>query len=446
MKRFISLLRELKSRGIEEAWLVGGVVRDFFLGREPTDVDIACGESDVNAVVARLGGAIVGKPPFCTVSTSLLGFPVEISLLSGPGIPKDLERRDFTINALAMDAEGNIIDPFGGAGDIRRRVLRLVPAPASPYDADPVRVVRLLRFACTLGFAVDPETEERTKSFIAAHKGELANVAQERYGKELLKGFAERPHYFLSLLEDYFLLPVVLPQVEAMRGVEQPVIFHPEGDVLRHTFRVLAEAEKTMENTGQDVVLALGALLHDVGKPQSAQPHPKYERVCFFGHQEAGEEIALDLLSGWAVPGKTASQVAALVKHHMIPGGNFTKRTCVKLIRKLGPELAEKLFDLALCDARGSMGSGENIQAARELFLEVLDNLRQAQEASDKRWVNGHDVMEILGIPPGPEVGRVLEELDVAAGTGRLRGKDEALGWLKERAKGEGKSEVNRTG
>jgi tRNA nucleotidyltransferase/poly(A) polymerase len=308
-----------------------------------------------------------------------------------------------------------------------------VPAPVLPYEADPVRVVRLLRFACTLGFSVDPETEAATKRFIGAHGVELAGVSKERYGKEFLKGFAARPHDFLTLLEDYSLLPAVLPAAEAMRGVEQPAVFHPEGDVLTHTFRVLEEAQKTIEKRpeGKDAVLALAALLHDAGKPQAARPHPKHGYACFFGHENTGERLSLGLLNEWAVPGKTASQVAGLVKHHMIPGGAFTKRTCVKLIRRLGSELSEKLFDLALCDVRGAMGSGENIHEARSLFREVQNNLAQAENSPDKRLLNGRDVMSLLGIAPGRAVGRILEELDVAVGAGELRGREEAIEWIK---------------
>jgi putative nucleotidyltransferase with HDIG domain len=336
MNRFIFILRELEARGIEDAWLVGGVVRDFILDREPTDADIVCAGLDANTIVGKVGGAIVGRPPFCTISTSLSDLPVEISILTGPSIQKDLERRDFTINALAMDAEGKIVDPFDGERDMRRRVLRLVPAAVSPYEADPVRVARLLRFACTLEFAIDAGTERETKRFVHEHKAELANVSKERYGKEFLKGFAARPHRFLTLLDKYSLLPVLLPEIEAMRGVEQPVMFHPEGDVLEHTFCVAKEAERTIEGRPgkQDAVLAFAALLHDVGKPQTVQRHPKYGYPCFFGHDETGERTSSDLLNKWAVPGKIASQVASLVRCHMIPGGDFTERTCVKLLRK----------------------------------------------------------------------------------------------------------------
>ena len=224
-----------------------------------------------------------------------------------------------------------------------------------------------------------------------------------------------------------------------MRGVEQPIAYHPEGDVLTHTFHVLAEAQKIIKNRPErhDAILALAALFHDTGKPHTVRPHPKYGYDCFFGHDEAGERIALDTLAAWAIPGGIASRVADLVRHHMIPGGDVTERTCVKLIRKLGNTteeslpLVERLFDLALCDARGAMAVGENILTARRLFCEVRDNLLRAEEASSKRLLNGNDVMEILGIPPGREVGKILDELDVAVGGGKLRGRDEAVEWLK---------------
>jgi poly(A) polymerase len=360
---------------------------------------------------------------------------LEISLLTGGSIQKDLERRDFTINAIAMDADGKIIDPLGGVLDIRRCVLRLVTASALPYEADPVRVVRLLRFACGLGFKIDSATEVLTKKFIREHRAALANIPKERYGKEFLKGFASRPLDFLTSLENYNLLPMVLPEVEAMRGVEQPAVFHPEGDVLTHTFRVVGEAQKEILSRSErrDVVLALAALLHDVGKPRSLQPHPKYDRVCFFGHDKTGEQMVLDILGAWSVPGKITAQVAVLVRRHMIPGGNLTERTCVKLIREIGAEAAERLFTLALCDARGAMGAGENILAARKLFAQVRDNLARAQDTSSKRWIDGNDVMAILKISPGREVGRILEELDVAVGRGELRGREEAIEWLKSK-------------
>ncbi|MDR2528459.1 MAG: HD domain-containing protein [Synergistaceae bacterium] len=430
MEQFIGLLEELKRRGIEKSWLVGGVVRDFFLGREPSDVDVVCGEASAEGVVAKVGGTVVGKPPFRTVSAVVSGKSVEIALLTGGSIQKDLERRDFTVNAIAMDSEGGLIDPFGGARDVRERVLRLVPVPALPYEADSVRVLRLLRLACALGFAIDSDTEATTKNFISEHPHPLAAIPRERYGKEFLKGFASRPHDFLTMLEDYSLLPMVLPEVEAMRGVLQPPFFHPEGDVLTHTFRVMAEVQRTCRPKGEEALLALAALFHDTGKPRTARPHPKYGHTCFFGHEEAGEKVALEALSAWAVPAKTASGVAALVRLHMIPGGCFTERTCVKLLRKLGKELTETLFDLALCDARGSMGSGEGILAARKLFFQVRERLA----TSSKRWLDGHDVMEILGLSPGPQVGRILEELDVAVGKGKLHSKEEAAEWLKSGA------------
>jgi hypothetical protein len=115
----------------------------------------------------------------------------------------------------------------------------------------------------------------------------------------------------------------------------------------------------------------------------------------------------------------------------MIPGGNCTERTCVRLIRKIGAEAAERLFTLALCGARGTMSPGENILAARKLFVQVRGNLAQAQKTSSKRWLDGNDVMALLKIKPSREVGRVLEELDIATGAGELHSREEAIEWLK---------------
>jgi putative nucleotidyltransferase with HDIG domain len=294
-----------------------------------------------------------------------------------------------------------------------------------------------LRLACTLDFDIDPETAAATKEFIREHRRTFENIPRERYGKEFLKGFASRPHDFLTLIEEYGLMPMTLPEIEAMRGVEQPVFFHPEGDVLTHTFYVVSEAQKTIANHPEkgDVILALAALFHDVGKPRTVRPHPKYGHACFFGHEETGEQMTSDILCAWAVPGKIADRVASLVRRHMLPGGNFTEGTCVKLFRRMDADSAERLFALALCDARGASGTGENILAARKLFYEVRANLFRAEEASKslKRWLNGHDVMEILNIPPGRRIGWILEELDVAVGSGALRTKEEAVQWLKDR-------------
>jgi tRNA nucleotidyltransferase/poly(A) polymerase len=427
----LHILEELKRRGVEQAWLVGGAVRDRVSGMAEADVDVVCSETDIGALARKTGGVVVGRrdATVCAVLSGL-GMPapmaVDIAPLTGGSIEQDLGRRDFTVNAMAVDSGGNLIDPFGGEADVQAKVLRLVPsAPAwLPYEADPVRAVRLLRFACSLGFHIDEDTAAVTKGFVKHRGGLLIRVPRERLGKEFLKGFESRPHEFLTLLDGYGLLPLVLPEVEAMRGVAQPAEFHPEGDVLAHTFRVLAE----VQSRGKDTILALAALLHDAGKPVTARPHPKRDHVCFFGHETEGEAIARATLTSWAAPGKLADRVAALVRCHMTPGGNVTERTCVRLIRSLGAEDAERLFALAMCDARGSMGEGTNIAEARVMLHRVMENFSEAGAGAGAHALplNGHDVMRLLGIPPGRAVGRVLEELDGAVGSGEVRTREDA--------------------
>ena len=437
MDQITSFLKELKRLGIADAWLVGGVVRDWVRKRPSSDVDIVCSESNPEIIASKIHGAIVGKHPQQIVTKRMKEQLVEIIPMRGMCIEDDLRHRDFTINAMAADINGEIIDPFGGVRDIEHNTLRLVPAPVLPYEDDPVRVLRLLRFASFLGYTIEEETRERTVDFIKTNSDRIKAIPKERLGKEFIKGFAYKPFDFLKLIEGYNLLPLILPEIEAMREMEQSPIHHPEGDVLAHTFLTLREAQSVMQQNGDqisDVILTLAALLHDVGKPSSASIHPKLDRISFFGHESAGMQIASKMITPWAIPEEIRAPVLHLINHHMQPSQTFTERTAVKLIRRIGADNAKLLFVLALCDARGSSGEVDSIVAARAIFEGVMDNLvraESAQQSKSQRLLNGNDVMEIMNLKPGPWIAQILEDLDVATGSGTLQTKEDALLWLK---------------
>ena len=437
MDQITSFLKELKRLGIADAWLVGGVVRDWVRKRPSSDVDIVCSESNPEIVASKIHGAIVGKPPQQIVTKRMKEHLVEIIPMRGMCIEDDLRHRDFTINAMAADINGEIIDPFGGVRDIESNTLRLVPAPVLPYEDDPVRVLRLLRFASFLGYTIEEETRERTVDFIKNNSDRIRAIPKERLGKEFINGFAHKPFDFLKLIEDYNLLPLILPEVEALRGVEQSPIHHPEGDVLAHTFLTLREAQSVIrqnDDQNSDIVLGLAALLHDIGKPASACIHPKLDRISFFGHESAGMHIANKMITPWAMSEEIRVSVLHLINHHMQPSQTFTERTAVKLIRRIGAENAKLLFVLALCDARGSSGEVCSIVGARAIFEGVMDNLVRAesvQQSKSQRLLNGNEVMEIMNLKPGPGIAQILEDLDVATGCGTLQTKEDALLWLK---------------
>jgi uncharacterized domain HDIG len=237
-----------------------------------------------------------------------------------------------------------------------------------------VRVLRLLRFASFLGYTIEEETRERTVDFIKNNSDRIKAIPKERLGKEFINGFAYKPFDFLKLIEDYNLLPLILPEVETLRGVKQSPIHHPEGDVLAHTFLTLREAQEIIRQKGDqasDIVLGLAALLHDIGKPASACIHPKLDRISFFGHESVGMQIASKMITPWAMPEEIRASVLNLINHHMQPSQTFTERTAVKLIRRIGADNAKLLFVLALCDARGSSGEVGSIVEARQ-SLKVL--------------------------------------------------------------------------
>ena len=437
MDQITSFLKELKRLGIADAWLVGGVVRDWVRKRPSSDVDIVCNESNPEIIASKIHGAIVGKHPQQIVTKRMKEQLVEIIPMRGMCIEDDLRHRDFTINAMAADINGEIIDPFGGVRDIEHNTLRLVPAPVLPYEDDPVRVLRLLRFASFLGYTIEEETRERTVDFIKNNSDRIRAIPKERLGKEFINGFAYKPFDFLKLIEDYNLLPLILPEVETLRGVKQSPIHHPEGDVLAHTFLTLREAQEIIRQKGDqasDIVLGLAALLHDIGKPASACIHPKLDRISFFGHESAGMQIASKMITPWAMPEEIRASVLNLINHHMQLSQTFTERTAVKLIRRIGAENAKLLFVLALCDARGSSGEVGSIVEARATFDGVMDNLvraESAQQSKSQRLLNGNEVMEIMNLKPGPWIAQILEDLDVATGCGTLQTKEDALLWLK---------------
>lgn len=437
MDQITLFLQELKNRGLADAWLVGGVVRDWIRGCPSSDVDIVCAEKDSEAIASKIHGAIVGKPPQQIVTKRINGSVIEIILMRGACIEDDLRHRDFTVNAMAADINGMIIDPFGGVRDIENKTLRLVPAPVLPYEDDPVRVLRLLRFAGVLGYAIGEETKETTINFIRNNRDRIKDIPKERLGKEFIKGFAYKPFDFLRRIEAYNLLPLILPELEAMREVEQSPIYHPEGDVLAHTFLTLHEAQKVMQENGDqtsDVILALAALLHDVGKPASVCRHPKFDRPSFFGHEKIGMHVASKMITPWAIPEEIRAPVLNLISHHMQPSQTFTERTAVRLIRRIGADSAKLLFLLALCDAHGSSGEVGSIVKAKAIFDGVMDNLvraESAQQSKSQRLLNGNEVMEMLNLKPGPRIAQILEDLDVATGCGTLQTKEDALLWLK---------------
>ncbi len=423
----VQIAAELRRRGYQ-AWLVGGCVRDLVLGREPTDYDIATDaqpkqllEVFPNAVLvgAQFGVVIVDGVEVATFRSDHSyqdgRRPDQVSFESDP--KQDVLRRDFTINALLLDPEqlnsdggltSKVVDYTAGLDDLSKRLIRAIGNPETRFSEDHLRMLRAIRFAARFGF----EIELQTMGAIQALHAQIARVSPERIRDELVRilteGAARRA---FELLDESGLLADILPEVTAMKGVQQPPEFHPEGDVWTHTLLML-EGLRSPAPT-----LALGVLLHDVGKPGTFRIA---DRIRFDGHVELGEKIARDILTRLRFSNSEIEQVVALVANHMRFKHVHEMRES-KLKRMLRMDRFDEHLELHRLDCLASHGNLDNYEFAKSRLEQLPPT-----ELRPARLLTGHDLIE-AGYSPGPHFSRVLELVEDAQLESRIHTKEEAL-------------------
>jgi poly(A) polymerase len=456
----LELVREaLSSR---TAWVVGGTIRDALLGRSLEDIDLVVEEDPrgtANAVAAAGDGhAFELSEEFGAwrVVTADRSWQADITPVRGASIEADLALRDFSVNAIAMPlAGGDLIDPHGGVADVEARELRAVGESA--FADDPLRTLRMARLACELAFGV----ERRTRELARAAAPALARVSPERSFYELRRLIVSPdPLTGLRLMDEAGVLAVLLPELEALKGVEQNPYHHL--DVWGHTLEVLEqllEVERDLgavfgphaEAVGRELdrpladeltrgeALRFAALLHDAGKPATRAVSPE-GRVLFWGHDQLGATISRDVARRLRASAATGEYLAQLALHHLRLGflvheRPLSRRDVYRYLRACEPvELEVTLLTTAdRLATRGERTRREAIEdhldLARDLAAEAL-----AWRADPPRApVTGEELMEALDLEPGPEVGRLLEELREAAFAGEVRTKHEALTLARER-------------
>lgn len=417
------IVRWLRVEG-HSAWLVGGCVRDLLLGRVPKDFDVATsatpaellrifpGAGQIGAhfgvVLVHEDAAHVEVATFRTDLDYADGRrPSAVHFESSP--QQDVLRRDFTINALLLDPDtGEVLDYVGGRADLDARIVRAIGDPVRRFQEDHLRMLRAVRFAARLEFTIEPATLAAIQKLAP----EIRHISIERVRDEisriLTEGGARRG---FELLDAAGLLREVLPEVSALKGVEQPPQFHPEGDVWTHTLIMLEGLREP------SVELALGVLLHDIGKPATFRIA---DRIRFDGHVEKGVEIAHALLNRLRYPNAVIERVEALIDNHMrfkdLP--NMRESKIKRFLRM--PNFEEHLA-LHRLDCLSSHGSLANYDFARNKQREV-----PPEQLRPVPLVTGHDLIA-AGCKPGPAFGAALHEAEDAQLEGRVATKEEAL-------------------
>jgi poly(A) polymerase len=423
-------------------YLVGGSVRDLMMGREINDRDLCTSAppQHVQQLVGRWADDVwpLGEK-FGTIACRHDGVDFEITTFRSEkydpssrkpvvqyadSVHDDLQRRDFTINAMAADLiSGELLDPFDGRMDIERQVLRCPTNPAVCMQQDPLRMMRACRFRAQLGFDLDPQLFAAMSEM--SHRLEV--VSAERIRDELSKMLvAGNPHWGIEAMDGVGLLKRVLPELSACVGQEQDTRWHT-ADVFGHIMDVLRQTEP-------DLDLRLAALLHDIGKPMCAQDGP--HGPVFYGHQDVSAELAEAAMRRLRFPTDMIHRVSHLVRMHMratepIP---WSVKALRRYVRDVGVDNLHDLHRLMAADR-----AAHHPQQAPQL-LQELDGLQsQLQELNSQEplagpppALNGDQVMQLLGLRPGPQVGEVLRALDEAQLDAGPMTEEQATAWLQD--------------
>jgi poly(A) polymerase len=449
--------RLFASHGHELA-LVGGPVRDVFLGRSPGDLDLT-----TDATPARVLDIINGwADQFWTVgiefgtvgmrkgseifeittyrSEQYTGRSRKPDVEYGKSLTEDLSRRDFTVNAMAARLPGHeLVDPFGGMADLRSKVLRTPGPPEVSFGDDPLRILRAARFTAQLGFTVAPEA--RAAMTELAPRLQPPKVSAERISAELskllLSPLPGGPRRGIALLVDTGVADQVLPEVPKLRL--QPDEHFRHKDVYLHSLTVLDQAIELEDRygLGPDLVLRLAALLHDIGKPKTRTRLPG-GKVAFHHHDVKGAKMARARLTALRFPKDVVADVSRLVELHLrfhgYGTGEWTDSAVRRYVRDAGP-LLTRLHALtrADCTTRNA-AKAQRLARAYDSLEDRIAVLAEREElASIRPDLDGNQIMRVLGISPGPLVGRAyahLLELRLEHGPlGPERATQELLDW-----------------
>ena len=439
----VEIIRTLRERG-HQAYLVGGCVRDLLLHREPADYDVATDATPDQTmrifprsfgVGAQFGVVLV--PLYRNPPENAEGIPehekaVEVATFRSDGTytdgrhpdqvrytkdpREDVQRRDFTINGLLLDPlDGErVLDYVDGQRDIELGIIRTIGEAERRFQEDKLRMLRAVRFAARFGYDIDLATLAAIRRLAP----EIRQVSRERVRDELTKMLTEgQAKRAFELLDVTGLLHEVLPEIEKMKGVEQPPQFHPEGDVWVHTLLMLDSLPQPVSRT-----LAWGVLLHDVGKPATFKVAP--DRIRFDGHVEVGERIAEEVCHRLRMSNDDTEQIIALVANHMrfADVQRMKDSTFKKFVRL--PQFDEHLA-LHRIDC---LGSHRNL-GLWEFVREKLESM-PPEQIRPEPLISGNDLIA-AGYQPGPRFKEILSAVEDGQLEGKLQSREEALAFVR---------------
>jgi tRNA nucleotidyltransferase (CCA-adding enzyme) len=439
----LGICRRLREKG-KRGWIVGGCVRDLLRGAPAKDWDVAT-DARPDDVIAMFKKVIPTGIQHGTVTVVRRSVHYEVTTLRGEGaysdgrrpdkvefvddIVADLARRDFTVNAMAIDpVDGHLIDPFDGEKDLAAHVLRAVGKAEERFAEDGLRVLRAARFSATLGCSIEPDTERAMSSARALDT--FRRVSAERVRDEWLKAMgADRPSIAFEAMRRTGILGVTCPELLESVGCAQN---------RWHAYDVWGHAMACLDACRPAPILRVAALLHDVAKPRTRAFSEKTDDYTFYEHERLGAEMAEELLARLRFSNDERARVTALVRHHLICySDDWSDAAVRRWIRRITPDLAPDLYDLGVADALGKgRDASADIASIQSLRARVEALIAQGAAFSVRDLaIRGDELMGALGLAPGRIVGETLAHLvevviDDPARNERERLLEEARGFV----------------
>ncbi len=429
-RKIVELLR---SKG-KKAFIVGGSVRDVLLGLEPKEYDITTSATpdevcsyfkntvEVGAsfgvIIVLAGGQKFEVATFRKEESYSDGrHPDEVEYSAHEA--EDVIRRDLTINGLLYDpVSEEVIDYVGGLADLEKKIIRTIGDPAERFSEDKIRMMRAVRFSCRLEYEIDRPTDDALK----LKASEIVEVSTERVREELVSIITQNnPGRGLMSLSEYGLLNHILPDVEIMRGVEQPPQFHPEGDVFVHTCLVL---DKLFANSDRNVSpeLALAGLLHDVGKPPT---YTVSDRIRFNGHDRVGAAMSKKICRKLKLSNKQTQRIVSLVREHLRFKDVFNMKSST-FKRFVGMDYFDDHMALHKADCEASHG----MLAAYDFVQNKLSEFTE-EEIKPEPLIKGDDLIR-LGFKPGPIFSEILNSVEEMQLEGMIANKNQAIDYVRQ--------------
>ena len=426
MRNYLDVLQKIEEAGFR-VWLVGDTVRMLEMGIQPETITLAIDCEDMYQAARALGtGTVDARGSFPALRGEILGVKFRAFGLRGATIEDDLACRDISIEAIAIRSDGGVVDPFGGRFDIRNKVIRLTGDNVDLIDADPLRILRMLRFAAEFEMDIFWKSESDVRAFLDVYADRMNDIPAERWGREIMKGLHRRPCRFIEMCDDYNLIPYFLPELDELKSI-------PDGrdkgqSIYDHVIEVLKVIEQRMDTSKimQNDAFVLAGLFGMIGT----------RKLDSSDRTRIADHLVNEYMTRWNVPSQTIDEVIAIINGYKKFHEPVTEEYFCKDVLEYTSEAVEIAIEFALCvaDAGGYLDSvSDTLESNRWNLDQVLrrfENVKMQTEGLT-RYMTGREVMNLLNMKPGRRIGELLDGLDMAVGTGKVSSRAAAENWLK---------------